>query len=64
MDAAGELTQISTTDYPSEAGYVFDASDIHQPSGADPRGLTVALHFLMLDHGLEQHKHEPRSGAA
>jgi predicted metal-dependent enzyme (double-stranded beta helix superfamily) len=61
MNAAGELTLISTTDYPSGAGYVFDASDIHQPMGADPRGLTVALHFLVPDHGTGQHKHEHQS---
>jgi len=37
-------------DYPAGTGYVFDPTDVHQPVGADPRQVTVALHFLVHDH--------------
>ena len=35
--------------FPAEpgTGYVFDSADVHQPLGADPRRVTVALHFLV-----------------
>jgi predicted metal-dependent enzyme (double-stranded beta helix superfamily) len=46
-DAAGELVLSSERDYPPGTGYIFDATEIHQPVGADPRRVTVALHFLV-----------------
>ena len=46
--ASGKLALVSETDYPPGAGYLFGQSDIHQPYGADPRQVTVALHFLVL----------------
>jgi predicted metal-dependent enzyme (double-stranded beta helix superfamily) len=46
-DASGNLVLSSERDYPPGTGYVFDAADIHQPVGADPRRVTVALHFLV-----------------
>lgn len=33
--------------YPPFTGYIFDPKDVHQPLGADPQGVTVALHFLV-----------------
>jgi predicted metal-dependent enzyme (double-stranded beta helix superfamily) len=50
----GELTLISERDYLPDTGYVFDHTDIHQPSGADPRRTTVALHFLASGHTHDQ----------
>jgi predicted metal-dependent enzyme (double-stranded beta helix superfamily) len=47
QDAAGNLVLRSERDYPPGTGYVFDSSDVHQPSGADARRITVALHFLV-----------------
>jgi hypothetical protein len=38
-------------DYPRGTGYVFDVDDIHQPIGADPQQVTVALHFLVNTKG-------------
>lgn len=46
-DAAGNLVLSSERDYPPGTGYVFDSVDVHQPLGADPRQVTVALHFLV-----------------
>jgi predicted metal-dependent enzyme (double-stranded beta helix superfamily) len=46
-DASGNLVLSSARDYPPGTGYVFDPVDIHQPLGADPRQVTVALHFLV-----------------
>jgi predicted metal-dependent enzyme (double-stranded beta helix superfamily) len=46
-DGSGELALISERDYPPGTGYVFDASDVHQPVGADPGHVTVAIHFLV-----------------
>jgi predicted metal-dependent enzyme (double-stranded beta helix superfamily) len=46
-DAAGNLVLRSERDYPPGTGYVFDSADVHQPLGADPRQVTVALHFLV-----------------
>jgi predicted metal-dependent enzyme (double-stranded beta helix superfamily) len=44
---SGNLMLIGERDYPPGTGYVFDAADIHQPVGADPLRVTVALHFLV-----------------
>lgn len=46
-DAAGNLVLRSERDYRPGMGYVFDGADVHQPLGADPRQVTVALHFLV-----------------
>ena len=46
-DASGNLVLSGERDYPPGTGYVFDPTDIHQPVGADPRRVTVALHFLI-----------------
>jgi len=46
-DASGNLVLSGERDYPPGTGYVFDAADVHQPVGADPRRVTVALHFLV-----------------
>jgi predicted metal-dependent enzyme (double-stranded beta helix superfamily) len=51
QDASGNLVPSGERDYPPGAGYVFDAVDVHQPVGVDPRQVTVALHFLVHDHG-------------
>lgn len=48
-DAAGNLVLIGEHDYPPGFGYVFVAEDIHQPVGADPWRVTVALHFIVND---------------
>ena len=48
-DTSGDLVLSGERDYPPGAGYVFDAVDMHQPVGADPRRVTVALHFLVHD---------------
>jgi hypothetical protein len=56
-DASGNLTRIGERDYPPGTGYVFDALDVHQPAGADPRRVTVALHFLV-HHSCINHLHE------
>jgi predicted metal-dependent enzyme (double-stranded beta helix superfamily) len=48
----GVLEIISERDYPPGTGYSFGPTDIHQPVGADPTGLTVALHFLI--HGRQE----------
>jgi predicted metal-dependent enzyme (double-stranded beta helix superfamily) len=45
----GVLELVSERDYPPGTGYSFGPTDIHQPVGADPSGLTVAVHFLV--HG-------------
>jgi predicted metal-dependent enzyme (double-stranded beta helix superfamily) len=60
-DGAGDLRLIGERDYPSGTGYVFDPSDIHQPVGADSRQLTIALHFLVHDHGAGQHRREDQA---
>jgi predicted metal-dependent enzyme (double-stranded beta helix superfamily) len=46
-DESGRLALRSELDYPPGTGYIFDAVDVHQPFGADPRRVTVALHFLV-----------------
>jgi predicted metal-dependent enzyme (double-stranded beta helix superfamily) len=48
-DASGNLVLSGERNYPSGTGYVFDPTDVHQPVGADPRQVTVALHFLVHD---------------
>ncbi len=35
------------------AGYIFDAADVHKPVGADPRQVTVALHFQVHERPAE-----------
>lgn len=45
--ADGSLVLTSERDYPPGTGYLFSEVDIHQPAGADPRRVTVALHFLV-----------------
>jgi predicted metal-dependent enzyme (double-stranded beta helix superfamily) len=45
--ASGNLVLSGERDYPPGSGYIFDPVDIHQPLGADPRRVTVALHFLV-----------------
>jgi predicted metal-dependent enzyme (double-stranded beta helix superfamily) len=60
----GVLELVSECDYPPGTGYSFGPTDIHQPVGADPSGLTVALHFLV--HGRQestQHHAETNSHA-
>jgi predicted metal-dependent enzyme (double-stranded beta helix superfamily) len=48
--SSDKLIPAGEHDYPPGTGYAFDALDVHQPFGADPRRVTVALHFLV--HGL------------
>jgi hypothetical protein len=52
-DASGALVLSGERDYPPGTGYVFDAADVHQPVGADPRRVTVALHFLVHESQVE-----------
>ncbi len=47
LDRQGGLELIAERDYPPGSGYIFGPADIHQPIGADPHRLTVALHFLV-----------------
>jgi predicted metal-dependent enzyme (double-stranded beta helix superfamily) len=47
---AGDLILSSERDYRPGTGYFFDPADIHQPVGADPQCVTVALHFLVHEH--------------
>ncbi|HET7078345.1 MAG TPA: hypothetical protein VFM49_12970 [Chloroflexia bacterium] len=61
-DAAGALQALGARDYPPGTGYVFDATDVHQPVGADPHRVTVALHFLV-HHSRINHLHETRDYA-
>jgi predicted metal-dependent enzyme (double-stranded beta helix superfamily) len=44
--ASGRLVLRGECDYLAGQGYIFDPSDVHQPVGADPQLVTVALHFL------------------
>jgi predicted metal-dependent enzyme (double-stranded beta helix superfamily) len=57
LNDSGEPRLIVERDYPPGTGYLFDPADIHQPVGADPSQLTIALHLLVHGHG-EQHRHE------
>ena len=52
-DASDNLVLSGERDYPPGTGYVFDAADVHQPVGADPRRVTVALHFLVQENHAE-----------
>jgi hypothetical protein len=56
----GELMLAVERDYRPGAGYVFEPTDIHQPSGADPLGVTVALHFLVNGDGAMAQSHQER----
>src|SRR5215216_413780 len=58
LDETGELRLIAERDYRPGTGYLFDPTDIHQPAGADPRRLTIALHLLVQDDEAGQHRHE------
>ena len=51
-DASGNPVLISER-LPPGSGYVFDIEDIHQPVGADPWRVTVALHFLVQEGRVE-----------
>jgi predicted metal-dependent enzyme (double-stranded beta helix superfamily) len=44
---SGSMVLGSARDYPPGTGYCFNAAEVHQPVGADPRRVTVALHFLV-----------------
>jgi len=52
-DVSGNLILSSEHDYPPGTGYVFGAVDVHQPVGADPGRVTMALHFLVHDSGVD-----------
>jgi len=48
-DASDNLVLTGERNYPPGTGYLFDPTDVHQPLGADPWQVTVALHFLVHD---------------
>ncbi len=48
-DAEGNPILSGERDYLPGTGYVFDHIAVHQPVGADPSRVTVALHFLAHD---------------
>jgi predicted metal-dependent enzyme (double-stranded beta helix superfamily) len=48
-DASGNLMLSDEHDYPPGSGYIFDATEVHEPLGADPQRVTVALHFLVYE---------------
>ncbi|MDQ3929719.1 MAG: hypothetical protein M3328_11315 [Chloroflexota bacterium] len=50
-DVSGNLVLSAQRDYRAGMGYVFSSVDVHQPVGADPYRLTIALHFLVHDSG-------------
>jgi predicted metal-dependent enzyme (double-stranded beta helix superfamily) len=54
QDDSGDLVLASEFEYPAGTGYIFDALDVHQPVGADPRQVTVALHFLVHESKLTE----------
>ncbi len=58
LDANGAYQLISERDYAPGMGYSFDPKDVHQPVGADPRRVTVALHFLVLEGHEHAHANE------
>jgi predicted metal-dependent enzyme (double-stranded beta helix superfamily) len=61
----GRPTLLSERDYPPGAGYLFAPDDVHQPLGADPDGVTVALHFLARPTMRQaQHHHEGQAASA
>jgi len=51
--ASGNLMLSGERDYPPGTGYLFDPTDVHQPVGADPQRVTVALHFLVSEDHAE-----------
>jgi len=55
-DASGRPIQIHERDHPPGSGYLFDAAQVHQPVGADPEKVTVALHFLVSER-LQENGH-------
>jgi hypothetical protein len=57
LDDNGTLILVAERDYRPGRGYVFDPSDIHQVIGADPLGITVALHFLVKGDGTTRQAH-------
>jgi DHA2 family multidrug resistance protein-like MFS transporter len=52
-DGSGSLVLTGERDYPPGTGYTFDPADVHQPVGADPQRVTVALHFLVSENHAE-----------
>jgi predicted metal-dependent enzyme (double-stranded beta helix superfamily) len=56
-DASDNLVPTGERNYPRGTGYVFDPVDVHQPLGADPWQVTVALHFLV--HDSSHHNTKP-----
>lgn len=52
--ASGNLVLSSERDYSPGTGYTFDRADVHQPIGADPRWVSVALHFLVHESPAEE----------
>jgi predicted metal-dependent enzyme (double-stranded beta helix superfamily) len=57
---AGELKLLAARDFPPSTGYLFGPDDVHQPVGADPEEVTVALHFLASAHDERPHNHRER----
>jgi len=49
-DESGNLVLRGERDYPPGTGYIFDTADVHQPAGAHPWRVTVALHFLVYEN--------------
>ena len=49
-DENGNPVLTGQRDYSAGMGYIFDPVDVHQPIGADPNRVTVALHFLVHDN--------------
>lgn len=58
-DAASNPILSAEQDYPPGTGYVFDATEVHQPVGADTGRVTVALHFLVHDNHTQAHAEPP-----
>jgi predicted metal-dependent enzyme (double-stranded beta helix superfamily) len=54
-DESGNPVLISERDYPRGSGYVFEATDVHQPLGADPHRVTIALHLLVHANHAQAH---------
>ncbi|HET9494691.1 MAG TPA: hypothetical protein VFR15_10710 [Chloroflexia bacterium] len=64
-DAPDNPALVGERDYPRGTGYVFDSVEVHQPLGADPNGVTIALHFLVHEDHAQAHaevtKHQPEA---
>jgi predicted metal-dependent enzyme (double-stranded beta helix superfamily) len=58
--ATGELKLLAEGDFPPGTGYLFGPDDVHQPVGADPDEVTVALHFLASAHDERLQNHRER----